>query len=470
MLLALLLSCSKDLSPGQDEPTSPGTATLSPSVRIADRVPTVPVISFTAPDGATSWVEYGPAPDQLGRITPSTTDTSAEIRIFGAKAGHEVFFRVVATLADGTAVSSEIDSVALAPAPAGLLGTVTASEPDLQAPGGFAITMVRDPDLPSEVVIYDRDGDVVWYVAAPRGTHSTTVRLTTDRLGVAYGFYAQTQDDELGGIYRVAFDGDSDDQVTHTRLAHHDFRELSDGNWAYLGLDLRKDQAVEGETANVMTDRIYEIEDGAPLGTEPVEIINWFDDWPYDPWWVCSHMIEDSVVPNYKEWTHSNSLMQDPVEPDRYYWVLSRYLDALSKIDRQTGRQVLQIGGEHATIPQVGGTWSHPHMSHLWAGGFALFNNNSHGAGFSSAQEWTFDGETAELVNEWVGTASMNGMADVVKLSNGNALVGWTLLGYIEERTPDDRLAWRLEYPGAAGGRVILVDNLYERNPDVYAP
>jgi hypothetical protein len=238
-----------------------------------------------------------------------------------------------------------------------------------------------------------------------------------------------------------------------------------------LYLDFREDQHVEGSRADLIADGIYEVAEGDDGSVVPPIEFNWFDDMGIPPWWICSHMTDSFPDSTFHEWTHTDAMMLDPVDPDRYLWILARWPDSIVKIDRQTHAPVTILGGAFSDVViSAEDGWSHPHMSPMWDGGFILFNNNSHGVGPSDAREYAYDGQNLSLTHVWHTDSRTLAIADARKLPNGNALIAVNGERTVEERTPDDELVWRLSHPDVDGGRVLLLDDLYSLGSEDWIP
>jgi hypothetical protein len=165
---------------------------------------------------------------------------------------------------------------------------------------------------------------------------------------------------------------------------------------------------------------------------------------------------------------HSNSLMYRP--ETNHYYLLSKYLDALLKIDRATGEVVWQFGGVNSDmlVLESQGRWGHPHMSHLWDGGMMIFDNGHHyDVERSRIAEYKWDEELmqARLVWEYWDPEDrfIMMMGDARKLPNGNYLASWFSAGMITEITREKEVVWRLTSDlGAAVSRVHFFRDIYD--------
>jgi hypothetical protein len=279
--------------------------------------------------------------------------------------------------------------------------------------------------------------------------------------------------------------------TTRTPLGHHDF--VLNGAAGAVGFLAYETADVDGVTW--ASDAIVE----GPEGTLAVDgagrrrVWSWHSGFDEPPT-LFDGLQEAFLVANLAdyEWTHSNSLMYD--EGAGAYFVLSKFLDALAKVDRASGELEWVLGGPYSDFALPGGEpvwtaldatalWSHGHMSHLWydpatqTGGFAMFDNGYYhpsqdgtGQGWSRVAEYSFDEVAMTVEKVWEHLEPDGGftpvMGDVRKLPSGSYLVGWSTLGRIEEIAPDGTVPWRLDHPkGSITGRVSWYDEVFPGRP-----
>jgi hypothetical protein len=448
-------------SPTADTASSPTVQPIDVQIEVDPLLPTVVHVSWSTTDDTVGHVVYDQGGDP--RQTPSTPlSTTHEISVLGLKAGHDVTLHVVSE-SDDARGSSAPTTLSLAPAPADLQPAVlTTSDPSRQtAPDGFVALNYRNGQ--SYTVILDMDGDPVWWVAADPRQQVTTVKPARD--GRSLLFNVHNMDDYLlpGGIHRVSLDG-RDRAYTEARWAHHDYQQLPDGSMAWIAYALG-DGTIDGQTLPIAADAIWEGPEGAVHGT--TKVFDVLEDYPHDPYMVCDHLELSRYVEGYHEWTHSNSLMYD--EADDAYYMMSKTLDALFKIDRATGELVWQLGGrdDEFTLVGDGMIFDHSHMSHVWTGGFAVFDNRVHTPPkVSRAVAYEVDeaNRTVEQVWEFVEPSGgfTGRLGDVRKLDSGNYLVAWGGLGRVSEITADGEVVWEVSVGGGVNtGRARLLPDLY---------
>ncbi len=434
-LLLVGLSCGG----GEDDVVEPdlpdtsapqGLALQDVTGEVNEIIPTVYEVSFGSSEGARSWVEFG-QDGQLDRSTPILEDTQTHGHtLLGLKAGGTYTWRAVLESADGVRVEGETQEVSIDLPPSDMPRiNVTTWNPELsQLDGHYLLFSVMEA-FQSWVVILDIDGDYVWYYEVPPELNVVTSAPGRDGKSLIWAMYDRDQLTDVGNVTRLSLDGRTE-TVTRTLLGHHDFVEHEDGTLGWLAF-IDRDVQIVFDSFHIYTDRIYEAPEGSGDDAEPVEIFNFFDDYDVDPWWVCSHVSEDEFGGYGYEWTHSNSLVYS--EADAAYYVQSRFLDAMLKVDRATGEVLWQMGGAHSDfggIPEAD-WWSHGHLSQVWEDGLMVFNNCNHcDDPVSRVAEYAYDEEakTIEKVWEYVdpGGRFVEILGDVRKLPGGNYVASWT--------------------------------------------
>ena len=130
---------------------------------------------------------------------------------------------------------------------------------------------------------------------------------------------------------------------------------------------------MEGEERLIAGDRILQAPEGAGED-EAVEAFSYFD--AHEPEVTCEHFFAEAYNTGALDWVHANSLMTDASEDA--WFVMSKNMDALHKVDRATGEVLWQMGGADSDFTFEGqGGWSHAHMSQIWDGGMMVFDNGS---------------------------------------------------------------------------------------------
>jgi hypothetical protein len=437
---------------------------LSATLEVNERVPTVVSLSWTSPVAAQSWVEYG-LDGELDQSTPlsDSCNTLHEVPVLGLKAGRSYSFRPVSLTPNGTRLEGKTRTLDLDAEPEGLPGfEITWPEPGQEEPGGFVLTSTLGVDN-GWVVILDRDGDPVWFHKADGALSITTTLSGRDHKSILHSQYDVQQRTDVGGTVRMSLvDGES--QLTPTHLAHHDFVELPDGQLAWIQLELGTAE-IDGETAWVAGDRIVE----APEGSDPGEghtIFSFLEDYT-DPAPGCDHFYADAFGTGAYDWVHANSLMYDDNEGS--YYLMSKNLDAVFKIDRSSGQLLWQLGGEESTLELVGEgrPFTHAHMSHRWGDHLLVFDNGYHQyPSRSRVVEYLVDEESGSYEQIWEYSDPSDRfvqlLGDARRLPGGNTLVSWSTAGLITEISPEGDLVWQAEAElGYSTGRVSWFQDLY---------
>lgn len=450
-------------------------------------IPTVIDISWDAPAGGISHVEYG-LEDATDKSTPlSGSDTHFSFNLLGLKAGHKVSFEAVTVTEDGTELRSETGSLTLEVQPQGLPPfVIDEKDTDLSAAfeGGdgyvmFSIMQLAD----SWVVIVDRDGDYVWYLEADDGLSIPSSHITPERDAIVYTQNDRMQQSDLGGIMRVTLAGDK--LLTVSPGGHHDAIKLpGEDKIAYINVETDTFDVEDHGTLLVAYDNVFETPLGATDDSEADRdwsLSSRLSDYPRDPWYVCSHFNAEAYSTGGKDWTHSNSIMAS--DDGQYLYLMSKNLDALWKINRNTRAYEWQMGGEDSDFTFAGfnGTfadspdhWSHAHMSDLSSDGLCLFDNGYHhdddstgGGTRSRVVEYSYDESTMEVSKTWemwLADDYFNPeLGDCRRMPNGNHLVSVTVAGYMFEAAQDQTVVWKLktDEPNATLGRVTYLKDLY---------
>ena len=427
------------------------------------QVPTVVTAEWTTPFPAKAWIEYG-LDGQLDQVTPpsDSCDQTHEMSVLGLKAGREYSMRAVAQSSNGTIVYGRTQTISLEPPPEDLPQfNVSCPEFSADDPEGFILTSTLGVDN-GWAVIVDRDGDPVWFHKADGALSITTTVVGRDQKSILHSQYDVQQRTDLGGTVRINL-ADPEPKLTATRLAHHDFVELPDDRIGWIQLELGE-ASIDGETVPIASDRIVEMDEGSS-DAESV-IFSFLEDYE-EPYPTCEHFYADAYGTGAFDWTHANSLMYD--DEDDAYFLMSKNLDALFKIDRSSGSLVWQLGGDDTTLQRIGegSDFHHAHMSHRWDGGILVFDNGYHKSPAQSrVVEYAIDENlgTYEQVWEYPDPSGrfVQLLGDAQRLPDGNTLISWSTAGLITEVNSSGDVVWQAETElGFSTGRVSWLRDLY---------
>src|SRR5690606_3043860 len=128
------------------------------------------------------------------------------------------------------------------------------------------------------------------------------------------------------------------------------------------------------------------------------------------------------------------------------YYVLSRYLDALIRVDRASGDTAWVLGGDHDSFTWTGTPFQHGHVSDVWADGMLIFDNRDHDGPTRVAEiAWDEDQRTAEVVWEFPRPdgAVLPVLGDARRLPGGNRLIVWSSRGELVEVSPEGEVLLR---------------------------
>lgn len=274
---------------------------------------------------------------------------------------------------------------------------------------GFIVTSTG-ASTPSAAFIIDADGEIVWSYPGP----SSVSRAHMDYEGERMWMQKLNVSNEGGEMRSVAMDGSDEQQnVPGLENAHHDFTVMPGGKvaalvWSVAGIDPESDLVVR-----------------APDGT-----------------WTTPFRIGANLY--VSAGYHANAVHYIPA--DGSFTISDRNPNALVKVSG-SGELQWQLGGSCEGAPAgarcSAQTWEVNHGHHLLEDGtFVLFNNAygdvSHVLEFAlNDTEASF---TADLVEDYSGTAHSSNLGDVQRLPGGNTLVTYSVDGKLVELDP----AWNV--------------------------
>lgn len=421
---------------------------------VSELVATVVTVRFTGDVDPVdeAYVEFGASADYGFRAPAAlNADDQYEAMLVGIPASTEMHYRV-GMVSGGEAVEGEDRTITNGPLPSDMHGLSVQVFDEQRVHEGFVVTsMVTDP---SWVVILDTAGNVVWWYHEDRveqsGRSISRVRLSRDREAIVFlsmdGLGTETED--IGKhLTRIRLDG-SELVDIDTPDTHNDFVELPEGGYAILQEDMR---TVEGD--DVFGDHLVEI---APDGTE-TEI-----------WSVWDHIEYDPEETEYGMWSHANAVDYD--EDEGIYYVGSRNLSTIFKIDRATGDVEWTFGDLHGDFDMVVPSDHYnlyQHQFQILDDGILIFDNRFDPVEGSRAVQFELDTDTMEARQAWEYIAAPPlfcvGLGDVTRFDNGDTMVIWSSGGQLDQVGPDGELLYQLNLDlGAAMGYGIFLESLYE--------
>lgn len=460
LTLAIACSCNGD-NPGKD--TGPAANPCSGLTATRNAVAgTAFTFTWSTEAAGTPTVSLDLDGETLD-VSGSTSGTDHSVVAVGLVSGGDYTWTASVAGADGvvTCPTQELK----VPGTSGLLRLeLNVSEAGSAVADGFLVISTIQADAAHALIV---DGKGRYRMVAGTDESGMTIahaRISRDGRSILFNQFDQQRVDDIGTIARISLDGTVNSR-TRTWLAHHDFVELPDEQtFGWLGYD-RRDVAMDilgapvgsqaalhctGGLCPIAGEILLEGAEGITAETDSVEVLNWWDDWDQDPWWVCEHMwTHGEFVPDYYEWFHANSLTY--LDSEDSYFVMSRYLDAIFKVDRASGQIEWQLGGRDGEFTLTGGEWfDHGHMSEVWEDGFLVFDNGNH-RDLTRVSEYAYD-ETAKTVELVWSIDHPDGqmleiLGDAKRLPNGNRLVVWAADALVQEITPSGDVVWELQSP-----------------------
>lgn len=369
LLLPLtLLACSGDDDDGTTEPSVEAELTVAPGP-----LPGIVEVTVTTSEDAIVELEYGLEDTIHTHPVLSNGGTEHTFTVLGLKAGVDYLFEASASAIDSS-TRTEVVTGRSDPLHEDVpTFAVTSSDPGaLCHPNGYVMfAWVYAGN--SGVSIVDMDGDTVWSLPIlDSDVQTSRARLTPDGTGLVYTSAHTFRTELIGEVVYQSIDGD-ESILTDAPTSHHDVLAHTDGTQAWLGYSFTEYDCGDGTTAeNAALDTILE---ASPGGNETVVYDMTVD---YPDQLDCDDG-NRGFLPGRLDLTHSNSLMYRPT--DDAYFVMSRWHDNLTKVDRSTGDVVWQLGGDYDDFTPAEGQdpadlFLHGHMSDIWDGGMLVFDNN----------------------------------------------------------------------------------------------
>jgi hypothetical protein len=409
------------------------------------------VVSWTTDAPATSEVAFGDDGALAWRIADDVAKTDHRVVVYGLRAERDVLLQARSVFDDGIeAVSGELTWRTGALPRSVPVARVDVFDEASSQPG-WTLTNVsnRDLDWPPTVVMYDAEGEPVWYAItaeAPDNRGDLDVSLTPAGTVLVGGSDLAIDPVELTLEGEVAWAGPEQ----HEPEQHHHFQRLPDGTTALLR------QSPSPDRPDLILDRIEIID------ADHEVVWSWDGNDHLDP--------PDGAT---GDWMHANAVQ---VTDDSVY-LSCRDLSTIYRIDRATGDVVWTLGpgGDFAPEPGTPEPWfSWQHAPELRPDGSTLVYDN-HGMEahtrvlrldvdedrWTTSVTWEFPGDFD--VDPWYRDSWYSPIwGDVDRLDNGNVLVtaGMRIEGgesRIFEVTPGGRVAWELRLPNAEGAGLIGV-------------
>ena len=441
--LTVMIAC-QDSSPAGDDDSSPGgaealTLTGNPACTLTAWA------RWTTGEPATSRVEFGAGGAPAFFVEDDALVTDHEMLVFGMRPQTTYTMRALSVTGGGDEIDAGEDEFTTGPLPfEGLITEVDVYEPELVQPG-WTLTnvMVGTMNAPPTAVIFDMEGEVVWYhihgdVLARSDIEATLV--DGDHVLIAGSIAGGTSPVEVDLAGNVVWEGPvmpPDDEPTPPGAYHHSFKKLDNGN--YVGLRYAQD-------GNLFYDHLVE------LGPDNADVWTW--------------EARDLPVgdPAFYPWGNAGLIFDDVA----YY--NSRGHNALYKVDRASGELLWVLGAEGDF--EFDGDHERPWVYEAHApeiqddGTILMYDNGSSATNQTRVVRYELDEQamTARIVWEYPGDDIDDPwysfhMGDADRQPNGNTLVHVPHLleggsvNRIFELTEDRQKVWQMWMLGEDGAK-----------------
>lgn len=455
MLLYALFACTssgpspeetaKDTAPADDSTPIDSDVTVdnTPANLTLEitSVQTVIRAKWTTEGPTTGYVRFGE--DTTWRLaTPveTTAATEHEVLLVGVGADTEIYAQVV--VVDGDAeLTSEEQAITTGPLPPEIPEVSLTGEVQSWV-GNYLIIPYQGTSL--GVIVVDSRGVIVWYDTVDPGFNFMSALFSNDGERMVYCLAGPQDFLESGSVGWVTLDGETRTSALWPYL-DHDFTELPDTTIAGITV-------TAGADGIGKADNIVEL---APDGTFTTIWSAWDD-----PWLLS---VADLGLSN---WSHANALDYDPVE-DAYY-ISSKELGTITKVDRATGESIWHLNGagNEFTFPEGASIVQMQHQFQVIDGGIVIFDNGELERGYSQAVEYVLDQDarTAEPIWEQKHDPpiAVYAKGDVERYSDGATRIVWSSAGEIQDISPEHEIIWQLNTElGYAIMFVQRVESLY---------
>lgn len=424
-----------------DTQDSGGVEEIEATWVTSPNISTVGTVTWTTPEAAGAWVEFGPD-ETYGRMTrvDETMRTDHTIVVAGIPADVTWHWRAVSK-ADSGATYESADAT-ITTGPAGPMPSLTVTTTSDERTDGYIVTALLNLDESVSLVILDQDGNPVWWRTSESNKSLSRARLSSDGQYVTYDSCVAT-DDSLESectINRVSLD---QTELTQTPAAEisHDFVETDSGGYLYIAKDIRKwTDPSDGVEKQVAGDDVVAT---SPDGTRTVLWSAWDtldvdldheENWDGESW----------------DWTHCNSIQR--LESMEAVLISCKLINSAFFLSPD-GSILHSFGGDTADLTLTSGTG--PDGQHYayyegddHAGTLSLFDNRittqnarlvSYAVNFDdsvASEAWDYEPDPP---------VDVDGRGSFVRLPNGNLLASWGSANLINQLTPEGDVVWQLE-------------------------
>ena len=414
-------------------------------------VGTVVEVSWEVDEAATTWVEFGPAPQCDEWQTSKSLGKQGQALLLGLPPVTDSCF-VVHAEAGGVQVTSPMESFRTENVPASFEAMdIESWDPTGYQDGFFVGSNALNP---AQVYVLDRQGRFVWWKEVGEDFVSPQMVLSPDGRGFSYNTFFRDFSVDASAVTRVGFDGEEEESIP-TPNGHHSFSWLPDGSLAYLAIDVRTTQ----EYGDVVGD-VLMVDDG----NGPRELWN---SWEDSNLLLEKHRLwKSTFYPQGIDWTHANYLSYSAQRNS--FTISFANIEAIIEVDADTGAHLRSIGptGTHMVEP---GLLGRPHAA-AWTeqGTLMFFTTPLWGLGRQSmGMELSFDDESATTEVVWSYGEGLNYdthiMGEALPLESGNVLMNYGSKGIVEEVNLEGEVLWRAyTATGSVPGHWNFLEGFYE--------
>ena len=442
------------------------------SATVSEQIRTVVTVEWTTTQPCLGHVDYGPDTSYPWQA-PEDDEPSTEHRsvLIGLRSDTTYAFRMVCSAGTGKPLVSPDESVTTGPLPS-LGSSFAPTEASLaDASGHILLPTIRlhSDDQPGPpVVMFDPQGEVVWYAMLPEGRQASRARVSRDRRSVLFNLGGDStgQGEDDTSIVRMAWDGTVLDEIPMPYM-HHDFVELEDGTVAAIARIF--DELGPGE--HIAWDVIVEV---TPDGRRET-VFSGADHAEED---LGVHLVTtpEPQEPGMYRSTPSLNTLEYRAEDDAYYFNVSyaeteealELLRAPVRFDRETREVAWILGGPRNSFTIDGSDelpWVVQHGMDVTDDSVVAFANNTPTEDCSQVIELGLDMDAmvAETIWTWQPPECryVPALGTAQRLSGGNTLVVWSTRGIVSEIRPDGEVQFELRSGfGTAFGYGRMVEDL----------
>lgn len=403
--------------------------------RTSSEISTVFSVTWDTVAASEGWVESGLTTAYGHRTATSPAASTHTLVVVGAPEDLDFHWRAVSRV-DGVEVVSA-DQVHHASAGPPELPRINLDSDGLGAFESSYRLLTVFADV-GGVVMYDDNGDAVWWRLLDLGVGTTQTRFAADGSGVYYITEDTTAATDIGAVAYASWD---QSVTTSTRAVggHHDFVILADGRIAYLAVDIRSYDGFD-----VVGDMIVEMNAD---GSDAITI------------WSTWDNVDDPVVDGcdfgfYEDmcdWTHANSLNLDATTGE--YLISLHNVSTVVGVDpgdhsEGAGRTMWIAGADSsasAIVTPREAAFVHQHnFKPVGDDQFVVFDNGP--GDYSEVWRYQFDREAGMLEERWSFDYGQTHWAyvlgDVHVLANDDYLISWGSEGELTEVTADGDIVW----------------------------